>query len=418
MKIAFISQPWNDVLPPVSAGSIAIWNYQAANRLAKSHDVTIYARRIGSQMRREQYQGVNYRRVWIWPDIWMNRFLKRIYRAGEKTPFFSSIAYYLLFIFRVAILMRFGRSRPDIVHINNLSQFVPIVRRFLPHAHIVLHMQCEWLTQLEPSLIDARLSQTDLVLGCSEHVVQQVRRAFPHQASKCKVIYNAVDEQNFQKRGARKHKDHEVIKILYVGRVSPEKGIHLLVDAFEKVARQRPNTDLWIVGPDAVTPHDYLVGLGDDDLVGGLSKFYRVGCSYRAMLEAAISPDIASQVTLAGPVPHTQLEEIYRQADILVNPSLSEAFGMCLVEAMACELPVVASKVGGMKEIVLDQQTGIFFESGNVAGLVDALVYLIDNAQRRRDFGQMGRRRVLEEFTWDRITANLLGYYHSLLDER
>lgn len=412
MKIAFISQPWNNVIPPVGAGSIAIWNYQVANRLAKKHMVTIYARRIRGQVRHEKRQGVLYRRVWIAPDLWGNKLFKRLIPKFEKKPFFGSILYYFFYILRVALDMRFSPSPPDIVHVNNLSQFVPVIRRFLPAAKIVLHMHCEWLTQLDQDLIASRLQQVDLILACSEHVVGKVRRSFPQYTDICHVIYNAVDGENFSP-ASQKPETREV-RVLFVGRVSPEKGVHLLIDAFQKIHGKVPTAHLLIVGPNSVTPKDFLLGVGDETEVKKLRRFYQPGKFYLQILSEMCKSEIMQKISFVGPVSHDKLPELYRQADMLVNPSLSEAFGMSLVEAMACELPVLASYVGGMKEIVLHDQTGLFFTPDDSNSLAEALLTLLADKDLRASMGKAGRKRVLEKFTWDQITGTLDRYYRSI----
>jgi len=414
MKIAFINQPWNNVVPPVRAGSIAIWNYQVAIRLAKSHDVTIYSRREWSQPKTDQYMGVIFRRVWIAPDIWLNRILKRFFRSGVRKPFFSSIWYYFLYILRIALDARFRGDPPDIVHINNLSQFVPVIRKILPQSKIVLHMQCEWLTQLNSALIESRLRQSDLILACSSHVIDLVQESFPIYQDACHVIFNAVNEDSFSSESIGLRDKDDNVRIVFVGRVSPEKGTHVLVNAFQKAAQRVPDIKLLIIGPDAVTPHDFLVGLGDVSIVQELERFYQPKTTYQQKLDDSVLPEMKDKISFQGPIPHDQLVELYQAANIMVNPSLSEAFGMSLVEAMACELPVIASRVGGMKEIVLDNQTGIFVEPGDEASLEEAIVRLALDVNLRRSMGKIGRQRVIEKFTWDQISNTLLRYYESL----
>jgi hypothetical protein len=68
----------------------------------------------------------------------------------------------------------------DIVHIANMSQFVPVVRARLPKTLMVLHMHCQWLEQLDAAVIERRINAADLVLGCSDFIAAGVRQRFPH----------------------------------------------------------------------------------------------------------------------------------------------------------------------------------------------------------------------------------------------
>jgi glycosyltransferase involved in cell wall biosynthesis len=113
-------------------------------------------------------------------------------------------------------------------------------------------------------------------------------------------------------------------------------------------------------------------------------------------------------------VPHEQLVQKYRQADLVVNPSLSESFGMSLIEAMACETPVVATAVGGMKETVVHGQTGLLVPPNDAVALADAMAAVLDDPHRAREMGVAGRARAVERFSWDRIVGDLLGHYDRL----
>src|ERR1700731_2892725 len=120
----------------------------------------------------------------------------------------------------------------DVVHIQNFSQFVPLVRRINPQARIVLHMHSDWLVQLDRYLIEPRLADTDQIVENSEYVTGAIRKHFPNHALRCDTVYNGVDIDAFYPPA----KDAFCSKrdlIVWVGRLSPEKGVHVLLDAFE-----------------------------------------------------------------------------------------------------------------------------------------------------------------------------------------
>ena len=94
------------------------------------------------------------------------------------------------------------------MHIINFSQLVPLVRFLNPKAKIVLHMECEWLTQLDPALIGPRLEKTDLIIGCSHFVTDKIRERFPHLADNCQTVHNAVDPDKFFYEAAPKDVHH------------------------------------------------------------------------------------------------------------------------------------------------------------------------------------------------------------------
>jgi len=416
MKIAFVNQPGACVVPPVQDGSIEIWTYEVARRLARSCDITFYARRGHLQKKAERYEGVQYRRVSVALDHRLDGILKRLSGLSNvKRPRFASSWYYLGYALQVAHDLR--RQQCDIVHLQNYAQFAPVIRAFNPKIKIVLHMSCEWLTQLDRETIERRLSKADLVIGCSEYITEKIRRRFPQFAARSQTVYNGVDVDHFVSKSDRSTtKQSSAKRLLFVGRVSPEKGLHVLLDAFQKVVERYPRTRLEIVGPKRQLHLEDLIALSDDDKVSDLSSFYDGSSrgSYFSHLQKRLSPDLTSHVTFTGPVPYAHVINHYREADILINPSLSEAFGRSLIEAMACQMPVVATRVGGMVEIVEDAKTGLLVNPGDATALAEAIIDLLSDENLRKSMAKAGRQRVLELFSWDQIVENLLRQYKSI----
>jgi glycosyltransferase involved in cell wall biosynthesis len=100
-------------------------------------------------------------------------------------------------------------------------------------------------------------------------------------------------------------------------------------------------------------------------------------------------------------------------ADLFVLPSLDDAFPTVLLEAMAAELPVVATHVGGIPEIVDSADVGVLVPPGDVAALADAIEALLRDEERRRRIAAAGRRRVAQEFSTERWTERLMTLYRS-----
>ena len=118
---------------------------------------------------------------------------------------------------------------------------------------------------------------------------------------------------------------------------------------------------------------------------------------------------IKKYINFHGFVPN--LREILEQLDILIVPSLRESFGMSAVEAMAMEIPVIASRVGGVMEVIDDGNTGILVPSAEPRALADAIQYLINNPKIRFEMGRKGRNRVSQMFNIDknlRITEKII----------
>jgi glycosyltransferase involved in cell wall biosynthesis len=128
---------------------------------------------------------------------------------------------------------------------------------------------------------------------------------------------------------------------------------------------------------------------------------------YEERLRTLAQP-LGDQVQFVGVVPNGRLGEWYESCDLFVHPSLwNEPFPLTILEAMSCGLPIVSTRVGGIPEMVAHGETGILVEPGDPDAFADAIVELLRDDARRRAMGAAGRRRVEQEFSWDRTAAQL-----------
>ncbi len=416
MKVAFISQPFDYIAPAFQSSSIGIWMDQVMRCLEdRVGEFRVYAKHFAGQPITEQAGNVTYRRFSTQTDEWVAKPFKLIERSlhypQPRRPFFSSPWNYTRFA--AAVAQDLHLYQPDIIHIQNYSQFIAPIRALNPRSKIILHMHCEWLTQLDPAIIAPHLEQADVIAGCSDFITQGIQQAFPQFASRCYPLYNGVDARQFQPIShSAAQPDSQTI--LFVGRISPEKGIHTLLDAFVRIADRLPQATLQLVGAPGDAPYEYIVLLSRDLKVQALRRYYH-GISYRgdyfASLKAALPPSLADRVHFTGYVPHADLIPHYQAADVLVNPSLSESFGMSLIEGMSCGVPVIAAQTGGMTEVIREGETGLSVPADNPQSLADALFSLLSDAPRRMRMGQMGRKRVEDHYSWTQVSTSLWNLY-------
>ena len=174
MRIAFVTQPGHAALP--ASGSIELWADTVAKALSRQHEVTIYASRPPSAPPPPEGD-VQYRLVPHDRARPVVRGLRAAWRLSPpRKPFFASVLHPIEYWTRVARDVR--RHGVDVVHVFNYSQALPVLRR-LTDAKLVLHMHCEWLSQLDRSMIERRLRSADLVVGCSDYITDKVRERFP-----------------------------------------------------------------------------------------------------------------------------------------------------------------------------------------------------------------------------------------------
>ena len=303
-----------------------------------------------------------------------------------------------------------AKSNCDIIHIHNFSQFVPIIRARNQSAKIILHLHCEWVNRLDRDAIAPRLAKADLIISCSDYVTDKIKHRFPEYAGICRTINNGVDADYFVPSDRNlPHNDRTAPQILFVGRISPEKGIHDLIDAFVKVTEQYPQAELTIAGPYIVVEKEFLFDLQHEPEVQALKPFYNI--DYLEYIKSKIPAYLSERVTFTGSLPQQELLPYYQKADVVINPSLSEAFGMSLVEAMATQTPVIATKIGGMPEVVDDGITGFLVEPGNPQALPDATIEMIGDPNRARAMGKAGRTKVLQRYCWSKIAESLVDSY-------
>lgn len=408
--VAFISQGMGAIVPPKAAGSIAIWIYETVQHLSRNQAVIVIE--FGEKRFRTarlQHEGVTYcyvpraiNRIINAIHRRLSWLLRRLWPAERRImqPTFASMFYNLGFIMQAAWHAR--QSRCKVIHIHNFSQFVPVVRALNPNARIILHMHCEWLSQLDQRMITRRLASADVVVGCSTYIVQKILKRFPHLEHKCQVVFNGTDVGHFVPTGdVAAESPSNILRILFVGRISPEKGVHVLLEAFKAVAERFPSACLELVGGVGNLPADFLVSMSEDPLVKELNPFY--SADYLAYLRSRIPEHLTGRVTFHGIVAHRELITHYREATVFVNSSLSDAFPVPIVEAMAAGLPVVASAVGGIPEAVVDEMTGLLVAPNRPETLAAALGRILGDSSLRRRMSAAARDRALKLFSWRAI---------------
>ena len=224
------------------------------------------------------------------------------------------------------------------------------------------------------------LRTSDSAVTCSEALKKEVATIDEKSIEKIVAIHNGIDTaflENERNESWFLDKKLEGRKfILNVAAFDHRKGQDILLKAFVKIESLFPEVDLVMVGsPEvALNPLKNLV----QDL------------------------DLEHRVLLYEGVPHNQIAAFYENATIFALPSRIEPFGIVILEAGIFGLPVVASRVGGIPEIVCHKQTAMLCESEDYDGLAQKLIYLLERSDERERLGKNLKAHVLENFSWDR----------------
>jgi glycosyltransferase involved in cell wall biosynthesis len=207
---------------------------------------------------------------------------------------------------------------------------------------------------------------------------QLMRICNPSLWDRIEVARLGVDPTAFTPRPFRE--SPEVFEILCVAGLVQGKAQRVLIDAVHHLVRQGRKARL------------HLVGDGAD----------------RGALEASVaSLDLKDAVVFHGWLNQEQVREIYRQTDVFALASFAEGIPVVLMEAMAMEIPCVATYVGGVPELIQDGVTGLLAPASDVGSLAGALARLMDDGALRKQLGAAGRLKVLRDFDLDRNTTHL-----------
>jgi glycosyltransferase involved in cell wall biosynthesis len=203
------------------------------------------------------------------------------------------------------------------------------------------------------------------------------------EPDKIDVVYREIDTELFRKVG-----EAVDYTVLYVGRVTPIKGIELLMEAMVSL---RDSFRLVIVGP--VEDLGYYMGL-------------------RRM---ARSNGLESRIEFKGEVRYGDIPSYLSQVLVVVLPSLYENLGGVLLEAQACECPVIGMDTGGIGEVVKDGETGFLLSDRNGASMAEKIELLAQDPEMRREMGKAGRKMVLQKFNKDTYVKKIIDSYETIL---
>ena len=176
--------------------------------------------------------------------------------------------------------------------------------------------------------------------------------------------------------------------LLYVGRFVPLKNLPMLIEAFHAARRAREDVALALVGE------------------GALEGQIREQVGRLGMTDT---------VTFLGHQPQTRLPALYAASDVVLLSSSFDNSPNCVLEANACERPVVATRVGGVPRYVTEGENGLLAEGGDAEGFARAILELLDQPVRAREMGLAGRQRILERHSWRKSAEKLVALYERLL---
>ncbi|GGD49618.1 glycosyltransferase family 4 protein [Paenibacillus nasutitermitis] len=295
------------------------------------------------------------------------------------------------------------RFKPDITEIENRPGLVLKLMKQRPSGRYWLHLHSSTFIgqhSIRPAALVRSFQAADKVLVNSEYLRGVVAARVPDYAHKLRVVYPGVDTGRFQSqftldgafrrnqlRSERGWNGRNVI--LFMGRLIHKKGVHHLLRMMPELIREHPSALLVIVGG---------AFYGSSRQTAYVRELHRIGKQLRG------------HVQFVPYAPYSEVPDWFLTADVAVVPSGNrEAFGLVNVEAMSCGVPVIATRAGGMKEIIEDGVTGYLVEPAQVeAQIRERLLTLLRNDYLRLAMGVRSRERVEQHFTWGHSAARWL----------
>ncbi|WP_442945077.1 glycosyltransferase family 4 protein [Nostoc sp.] len=353
MIISIFTGPWLPV-PAVQGGSVPrLWQGLAEKFVAKGHQVTILCRSYPKQPQQEVINGVNYVRWGGFPqstNIWWD--------------LLKDLTYALISFPRL--------PAADILVINDF--WLPVFATLQPYVGQVV-INCARFPKGQYWLY----GKVDRFYAVSNAIKEAILKEYPPANNRLKVIPNPVNTDVFFPPTQPKLKQGEEI-ILYVGRIHPEKGIHLLLDAFSILSRQIPRVKLKIIGP-----------IKENQGGGGGNYLYTLQNKVEGLNVEFVEPIFDIH----------KLAEAYRQADLFCYPSLAEkgeSFGVAPLEAMASGLVPIVSDLACFRDFIDEGETGYFFDhrSNNASHkLSDTLLTAISNSDKNYQMSLKAAQKAL-----------------------
>lgn len=373
-RVCFISSEY----PPRVVGGLGVHVNQLTTALGAHLDVDVV---LASPDDRDGYQSPP-PRVHLQP-------------LANITPSYDEPVSWLHFANRAADrINRMAReSPPDVIHCHDwVTVLAGIKCRYLLNVPLVFHLHLPNRTQLCASIENLGLVCADLITVNSEFMLEQLssRQLGDHRSSlgRVEVVKNGVDVNEFRPCDDWPADDGY---ILFVGRLVKQKGVEYLLRAIYQAKEQFPDLRLKIVG------------------MGELESALKRLCTNFM---------ISDRVEFLDWKSGQELVRLYQKAQMVIIPSIYEPFGMTALEALACQRPVVASRVGGLQEIIQHKTTGFLAEPKDPLDLAQWIMTLLSSPDLRNEMGEAGRKFVLGNgYTWPQIARQYVQLYKVLLDK-
>ncbi len=313
-----------------------------------------------------------------------------------------AVTYPLNILRVVAYIWRLG---PDVILTHNTAAgFAAVLGKLLrPHSVTVLDLTdllFEYLEDYEGSWLRlataagrwmerTSLRRSDRIITISQAMRDILIRDYGAHPDRVDIVHDGVDTRIFHRQEATElraqHAPGAEHVLIFHGVIDPQDGPELLVEAAPTILQQHPRTRFWMVGDGTAVP-----GLKERvEAAGLLDRFYFSGWVRQA--------DVARYISASD-------------LGLVILPDVLSARGRVTLkefEYWACGVPAVLPRLPALQEVVGDEAASLFYTPGDAGDLAHKVNELLANGDRRREMGQVGQRRVMEQFEWGALTADI-----------
>ncbi|PER82242.1 glycosyltransferase [Bacillus cereus] len=315
----------------------------------------------------------------------------------EVLPFKKGYGYYLN-IWSLKYLLR--KYSPDFLHVHYASGYGTLARL----AKVKTMILSVWGSdvylfpkkrEINERIIRKNLSYADIITSTSYDMERETKKYLESE----KEIYITpfgIDTQLFKADNDKRSTDNGQFFIGIAKKLEKVYGIDYLIQAVSELQEK-------------------LKAKGYNDISNNLKLIIIGEGSQREELNRLVKNlELEEQVEFIGNVPNVEIPNYLNKLDVFCIPSLSESFGVAALEASACKIPVIASNVGGLPEVVLHGETGYLVEPKNSKELSERLFELAVSPHLRKKFGEKGRELVNSQYSWEESVKIMLEVYNCL----
>ncbi|WP_130805793.1 glycosyltransferase [Senegalia massiliensis] len=313
-------------------------------------------------------------------------------------PYSGLKGYYLNFLKAKSLVKKIS---PDIINTHYASGYGTL-SRLVNYQPTLLSVwgsdvyEFPYESKFKEKILKKNLMQPLMIASTSRAMANQTKK-FMNKEANIYVTPFGVDTNLFKPIDVDKNDD--IINIGLVKTLKTKYGIKYLIEA-TRILIDKLNTN------------------GYKEIANRIrTNIYGEGPKLNDLQELTKSLNLSDIVNFKGYVENTKIPLVLNHMDIFCAPSLLESFGVAAVEAMACEIPVVASDVDGFKEVIEDSKTGYIFKSKNSKEIAEKLYELVLNKSLRDKFGKNGRERVLNLYDWNKNVALMEDVYKNTLKQ-